>query len=119
MRVVNPPKVTHTLGFASQHDNSQNRNQPLNISTHNAVCALKKIHQTASYQLQTDESLESPRQADLESPPAWKTLPVFNKEVQDSVSEAKLLAGRCPALPVPSWGRGKQRQTGEVGKGEE
>lgn len=106
MRVVNPQKVTHTLGFASQHDNSQNRNQPLNISTHNSVCTLKKIHQTASYQLQTDESLESLRQADLESPPAWKTLPVFNEQVEGSVSEAELLAGRCPVLPIPSWGKG-------------
>lgn len=67
----------------------------LSISQHITLSALKKkIHQTASYQLQTDESLESLRQADLESPPAWKTLPVFNKEVEDSVSEVKLLAGR-------------------------
>lgn len=84
----------------------------LSISQHvNAVCSLIQTYQTTSYQLQTDESLESLRQADPESPPACTTLPVLDREwwwILSVKQNAWQADGKpCASYPLP--GKGEQR----------
>ena len=64
----------------------------------------KKIYQTTSYQLQTDESLESLRQADRVTS-SLQTLPVFNKKwwrIPSMKRNAWQTDARCRALRFSS-----------------
>lgn len=84
----------------------------LAVSQHvNGVCSLMQTYQTTSYQLQTDESLKSLRQADPESPPACTTLPVLNREWWWvlSVKQNAWQADAEPCTSHPLLGREEQR----------